>query len=169
MVGNVVTGFQIQGMVTESPEQPVGVAPVIMQEVNLTTARNLSPLFDEAVRKEHPVMIVRGGRERGLLLSREMLLRVLAGYKFHVDVLPEENEGFSLWLRELNIGGTGHSLKEARQSFLSAVRSYMQDYVAHFDFYRHLPDLADLEPYVLRLSLARDDAELVGMLFGSKK
>lgn len=161
--------FRRQGRATESPGQSTGVTPVMMQEVNLTTARNLSPLFDEAVRKEHPVMIVRSGRERGLLLSREMLLRVLAAYKFHVDVLPEGDEGFSLWLKELNMGGTGHSLKEARQALLSAVRSYIQDYVAHFDFYRHIPDLAAQEPYVLRLSLARDDVELVEILFGPKK
>lgn len=141
----------------------------MMQEVNLTTARNLSPLFDEAVRKERPVMIVRGGRERGLLLSRDMLLRVLAQYKFHVDVLPEEDEGFTLWLNELNIGGSGRTLKEARQALLSAVRSYIQDYIEHFDFYRHIPELTEQEPYVLKLSLAKDEAELIEMLFGPRK
>lgn len=145
------------------------VASTAISEVNLTVARNLSPLFDEAVRKERPVMIVRGGRERGLLLSREMLIRVLSTYTFHVDVLPEGEEGFSLWLNELNIGGTGQTLKEARQSLLSATRSYVQDYFAQVDFYRHLPEFAAQEPYVLRLSLAQNDAELIQMLFGPRK
>ena len=141
----------------------------MVQEVNLTTARNLSPIFDEAVRKQHPVMIVRGGRERGLLLSRETLLRVLAQYEFHVDVLPEGDQVFSLWLNELNMGGTGPNLREARQDLLSAVRSYVRGYYAHLDFYRHLPDLAGQEPYILRLSLAKDDEELIEMLFGAGK
>lgn len=142
----------------------------MMHEVNLTSARNLSPLFDEAVRKERPVMIVRGGKERGLLLSRDMLLRVLAQYELHVDVLPEDDdEGFTLWLKELNIGGTGCTLDKARQDLLSSVRSYVRNYLDHFDFYRHLADLASQEPYVLRLSLAKDDAELVEMLFGARK
>ncbi len=141
----------------------------MVQEVNLTTARNLSPLFDEAVRKERPVMIVRGGKERGLLLSREVMLRVLAAYRFQVDVLPEEGGGFTLWLKELNVGGTGRTLREARGDLLLAVRSYVRDYLEQFDFYRHLPDLAAQEPHVLRLSLAKDDAELVAMLFGSEK
>jgi hypothetical protein len=47
------------------------------------------------------------------------------------------------------------------------VRAYATDYIRHFDFYRHLPDRADQEPYVLRVSLAADDAELIGMLFGA--
>ena len=139
----------------------------LVREVSLTTARNLSPLFDEAVRREHPVMIVRGRRERGLLVSREAMLRVLGRYQFHVDVLPEDDGGFTLWLRELNVGGTARSLREARHGLLAAVRSYVQDYIQQFDFYRHLPDLAAQEPYVLRLSLAQDDAELVEMLFGA--
>lgn len=114
-------------------------------------------------------MIVRGGRERGLLLSRETVLRVLARYEFHVDVLPEDGAGYTLWLNELNIGGTSSTLQEARWELMSAVRSYVRDYIEHFDFYRHLPDLASQESYVLRLSLAKDDAELIEMLFGPQK
>jgi hypothetical protein len=45
------------------------------------------------------------------------------------------------------------------------VRSYISNYVDQFDLYRHLPDRASLEPYDLRLSRARDDCELIGMLF----
>lgn len=139
-----------------------------LREVNLTAARNLSPLFDEAVRREHPVVIVRGGRERGVLLARDQMLRALAPYQFHVDVIPESEGGFTLWLRELEIGGSGASLREARQDLFSAVRSYVANYLQQFDFYRHLPDLARLEPYVLRLALARDDVDLGEVLFGKQ-
>jgi len=138
----------------------------MLQEVTLTTARNLSPLFDEAVRKDHPVMIVRGGRERGLLLSRDSLLRILAPNRFHVDVVPEDDGGFTLWLQELEIGGYGATLRDARQQLLSAARAYVKDYLQQFDFFRHVPDKARQEPYVMRLSLAKDDGELIDMLFG---
>jgi hypothetical protein len=140
----------------------------LVREVNLTSARNLSPLFDEAVREERPVMIVRGRRERGLLLSRETMLRLLASHQFHVNVLPEEDGAYTLWLRELNIAGTGPSLREAREELLSAVRSYVQDYFREFGFYRHLPELAAQEPFIVRLSLARDENELIEMLFGAR-
>ncbi|MDO8671837.1 MAG: hypothetical protein Q7O66_10470 [Dehalococcoidia bacterium] len=138
----------------------------MVREVNLTTARNLSPIFDEVVRKEHPVMIVRGCHERGLLVSRETLLRVLNQYEFHVDLLPEDDDSFTLWLKELETGGTGRTLPEARQDLLSSVRSYVRNYLQQFDFNRHLPYMARQEPHVLRLSLAKNDSELIEMIFG---
>jgi hypothetical protein len=138
-----------------------------LREVSLTQARNLSPLFDEAVRREHPVLIVRNRREWGLLLSRDAMVRMLATYRFQVHVLPEEDNGFTLWIEELDIGAHGPTPSEASRALLAAVRSYVAEYREQFDFYRHLPDRARLEPYVLRLSLARDDAELLEILFPS--
>jgi hypothetical protein len=137
----------------------------MLHEVSLTHARNLSPLFDEAVRHEQPVLIVRGRRERGVLLSRDAVLRLLAGHRFTVDVLPEDDGRFTLWLRELDIGGHGATIREARTALLAAAKAYTTDYLRQFDFFRHLPDKAAQEPYVLRISLAKDDAELIQMLF----
>lgn len=140
----------------------------LLREVNLTDARNLSPLFDEAVRREHPVLIVRNRREWGLLLSRDAARRVLDSYRFHVNVLPEDDSGFTLWLVELKLGANGQTLGEAREALLAAVRSYAREYLQDFAFYRHLPDRAAQEPYILRLTLAGDDAELIEMLFGAE-
>ncbi len=92
--------------------------------------------------------------------------RLLASYRFHVDIFPEDEGGFTLWLRELNVAGTGPSLRQARQDLLAAVRSYVRDYIDQFDFYRHLTDLAAQEPYVARLSLTQDNAELLSVFFG---
>lgn len=147
------------------PDKDVEAAPL---EVNLSTARNLSPLFDEAVRREQPVTIVRGGRERAVLLSRDRQLRLLAPFRFHVDVIPEEEGGgFTLWVRELAIGEYGPTLVEARRELLKGIRSYVRYFFQRWDFFRHLKDKAAQEPYVYRLSLAKDDAELVAMLFDS--
>lgn len=138
----------------------------MMHEVNITAARNLSLLFDEAVREGRPVMIVRNKRERGLLLSREQQLRLLENRRLHVNVLPEEEVGgFTLWVAELGIGAYGQTLHEARAKLLKTIRSYVRHYFEQWDFYRHIPDMAAQEPYVYRLSLATDDAELIGMLF----
>ncbi len=146
----------------------IGAAGAMSKEINLTAARNLSPLFDEAVRKEHPVVIVRGKAERGLLLSRDRQLRLLAPYRLHVDVIPEEEVGgFTLWVREINIGEYGLTLLAAREHLLGGVRSYVRHYFQNWDFFQHLPDKAAQEPYVYRLSLAKDDEELLTMLFGT--
>jgi hypothetical protein len=141
----------------------------LLHSVNLTKARELSPLFNEAVVDERPVVITRGARDRAVLASRDSMERMLAAYQVHVDVLPEDEGGFSLWALELDIGGTGPSLEAARADLLSAVRSYVRDYRQQFSFYRHLPDIAAKEPYVFRLSLAKDDAELIRLLFGGQE
>ena len=141
----------------------------MLHSEKFTEARSkFSPLFDEAVRDELPVLIVRGEREHGLLMSRDAILRLLASFRLHVDILPEDEGGFTFWLRELDIGGTGPTLQAARDDLLSAVWDYVRDYHQQFAFYRHLPDMAAKEPYVLRLSLALTEAELIAVLFGDE-
>jgi len=132
-----------------------------------TDARSkFSTLFDEAVQNELPVVIARGGHEQGLLIARDALLRLLAPFQLHVDVLPEDDGTFTLWLRELDIGGTGSTLKEARAELVSATCGYVRDYWRQFALYRHLPDMSAREPYVLRLSLADSEQEILDVLFG---
>lgn len=140
----------------------------MLHEVTLTAARNLSPIFDEAVRARRPVMIVRGHKERGLLVAEDSVRRMLAVYALHVDVIPEETGRFTLWLRELNLTGGGASLREAREDLVSAVRSYLNHYRQESEWYRHVPEKVAQEPYVLMLSLARDDDDISRMLFGDQ-
>ena len=136
----------------------------ILREVNLTTARNLSPLFDEAVRHERPVLITRGGKERGVLMARATLQRLLAHCRFtvHEEAHPGD---VRLRLQPLDLEAHGATPAEARQALMAAVRVYVQDYLDRFDFYRHLPERVRLEPHVRRLSLAQSDADLGRMLF----
>ena len=141
------------------------VADKAMPEFNLTSARNLSPLFDRAVRGDQPVLISRNRKERAVLVSLDLLLR-LVDRPMHVDVIPEESGACTLWVRELNIGATGGDVLDARARLLDIVRAYIADYVAQSAFYRHFADLAAQEPFVRLLSFATTDAELVGLLFG---
>ncbi len=138
----------------------------MLRSTKFTEARsNFSALFDEAVQHELPVVIARGGREQGLLVARDALLRVLAPYRLHVDVLPEDEGGFTLWLRELDIGGTGPTLKDARNDLIFSASSYVRDYWQNFGLYRRLPDMSAKEAYVLRLSLAETEQDMLDTLF----
>jgi hypothetical protein len=140
----------------------------MLHSEKFTEARSkLSLLFDEAVHGEVPVLIERGGREHGLLLGRDALLRVLSPFSFHTDVIPEDEGRFTLWQRELDVGGIGATLKEARDALVSTVCGYVRDYWQQFGFYRHLPDMVAKEPYVLRLSLVDSDQEMLDVLFGA--
>lgn len=138
----------------------------LLHSEKFTDARSkFSLLFDEVVHNGLPVVIERSGREHGILLARDGMLRLLSSFRFHVDVLPEDEGGYTLWLRELDIGGTGATLKEGRADLLSAVHSYVRDYWQQFGLYRHLPDMTAKEPYVLRLSLADTEQDLIKVLF----
>jgi hypothetical protein len=140
-----------------------------LHSTNFTAARNnFSPLFNEAVASDLPVLIVRGRREHGILISRDAIRRILAPFRLRVDVLPEDEGGFTLWQRELDIGGSGPTLQAARSELLSAIGDYVRDYWQQFALYRRLPDMAAKEPYVLRLSLVETEPELLALLFGEE-
>jgi len=65
----------------------------------------------------------------------------------------------------LNIAEDGDSLLDARRNLLAGVRSYVRHYFDRWDMYKHMPDMRAQEPYVVRLSLADTDDELITMLF----
>jgi len=128
------------------------VAPrAMIEEVNVTSARsNIKSVFDGAVRGRRPAMIRRGRDELGLLLDRGLAMLALSEYSFHVDVIPEEGGGFTLWLNELEIGGSGEDLLEARGDLLAQVRFYVRDYLDDIAFYLRIPDKARQLRHVLR-------------------
>jgi hypothetical protein len=145
---------------------PVNDEPML-DSVNVSEARKFASIFARAVHDERPVKIVRYKREQGVFVSRAQLLRALDHWRVTVDVVPEESGGFTLWVRELNMGSHGATLAEARTALLHDVRSYVRHYFKMWDMYRHMSDTQAQMPYVLRLSLADDDKELAQLLFGS--
>jgi hypothetical protein len=138
----------------------------MIEHVTVTQARNFMPIFDMAVRGDRLVKITRHKRDEAVLLSRPQLLRLLESFTFHVNVIPEPDGGFTLAVRELNIAEDGDSLLDARRNLLDGVRSYVRHYITLWDMYKHMPDMRAQEPYIMRLSLAESDNELISMLFG---
>lgn len=145
-------------------------ARTLLDEVSVTHARNtISPVFDRAVRDKHPTLIRRGRDEYGLLLDRSLALALLSGCNMHVDVIPEDEGGFTLWLNELEVGGSGKDLYSARQDLLAHIRYYVRDYLDDLPFNLRIPNRVEQFGYVLRLSLATSDDELIEMLFGPEE
>lgn len=139
----------------------------MMAIIPLSEARSrFSALYDAAVDAGQPVRIHRRGDADAVLLARDQLRDLVDTYICHVHVVPEEEAGgYTLWIDELNIGEYGETLPTARNALLAAVRSYVRDYLERYSFYRHFRDKAEQYPYVLRLSLAQDDADLKQLLF----
>ncbi len=135
--------------------------------IPLSEARsNFSALYDTAVEAGRPVRIHRRGDADAVLMARDQLRDLVGAYVSHVHIIPEaEAGGYTLWIDELNIGAYGDTPPAARDALLAAVRGYVRDYLERYTFYRHFRDKAAHYPYVVRLSLAEDDADLKQMLF----
>lgn len=151
-------------------------AQSLVHEVTLTEARDLSPLYTEAVREDRPVIIHRRGDEDGVLARLDFLRELLAPYTFHVHYYQEDAEdaqegagggGYTLEIAELNIAAYGVTVQEARASLLESARSFVRHYLDSWEKYQHFQDKAVMRFYISRLALARDDDERARMLFGA--
>jgi len=150
-------------------------AQSLVHEVNLTDARELSPLYTEAVREGRPVVIHRRGDADAVLTRLELLRELLQPYTFHVHYYEEDADderegegggGYTIEVEELNLAAYGETLQAARAALLASVRSFVQHYLDSFDRYLHFQDKVAMRFHVSRLALARGDEERAEMLFG---
>jgi hypothetical protein len=84
-----------------------------------------------------------------------------------VDYLPDE-DGMGLWVNDLEIGAHGTDVAEARSKLIEEVRAYVANFLGELPVYLTWLDRARLVPQVLRLAVARDDADLARLLFGAE-
>jgi hypothetical protein len=89
---------------------------------------------------------------------------MLSRYRFGMELLPEEDGSFALWIPELELGESGATIKEARQALLAAVRAYVLQYWDRYEAWQHIPAREAQWPHILRLSLAHDDQGLLSIL-----
>jgi hypothetical protein len=139
----------------------------MVDELQFSQAKaRLSALMDEVVHRDQ-LKAVR--RDRGIdevmyLLPRGLLAAAVETAQVVVDYVPDE-DGIGLWVHELNIGAHGVDVAEARRNLVGEVRAYVANFLGELPVYLTWPDRARLVPHVLRLAVARDDAELAQMLF----
>jgi hypothetical protein len=139
----------------------------MVDELQFSQAKaRLSALMDEVVHRDQlkAVRRDRGTDEVMYLLPRGLLAAAVETAQVVVDYVPDE-DGIGLWVNELNIGAHGVDVAEARRNLVGEVRAYVANFLGELPVYLSWPDRARLVPYVLRLAVARDDAELAHMLF----
>jgi hypothetical protein len=139
----------------------------MIEELQFSQAKaRLSAVMDEVVHRDR-LKVVR--RERGVdevmyLMPREVLRAAVGSARVTVDYLPDE-DGIGLWVNDLEIGAHGANVAEARRNLVGAVRAYVANFLGELPVYLTWPDRARLVPQVLRLAVARDDADLARLLF----
>jgi hypothetical protein len=142
----------------------------MVEEIQFSQAKaHLSAVMDEVVHRDR-LKAVR--RERGIdevmyLMPREVLWAAVGAAHVVVDYLPDE-DGIGLWVNDLEIGAHGADVVEARCKLVGEVRAYVANFLGELPVYLTWPDRARLVPQVLRLAVARDDADLARLLFGAE-
>lgn len=139
----------------------------LLDEVSVTEARQMRQHYDNVVHGKRPFLMTRYRDPGAVVMAREDLARMLQRYRFTLDLLPEEDGHFTLWIPELNLGESGPTIKAARKALVDATRAYVQQYWNRYDAWQHIPDKSAQWPYVLRLSLAHSDQEILAMLLES--
>jgi hypothetical protein len=136
----------------------------LLDEVSVTEARQMRHHYDYVVHRKRPFLITRYRDPGAVVMASADLARVLGRYPFTVELLPEDDGSFTLWIPELGLGASGSTINDARQALIAAVRAYARHYWDRYDAWQHIPAKSAQWPYILRLSLARDDRELLSML-----
>jgi hypothetical protein len=139
----------------------------LLREVSVTEARQMRRHYDDVVHEKRPFVITRYHDPGAVVVSRDDLARSLSQYRFVIELLPEEDGAFTLWVPELGIGESGPSIKSARAALVASVRAYVQHYWDRYAAWQHIPEKAAQWPYVLRLSLAQSDDEIAALLLES--
>lgn len=143
----------------------------MVEELQFSQAKaRLSAVMDEVVHRER-VKAVRRDRGTGeimYLIPRGVLHAALGTARVAVDYLPDE-EGVGIWVNGLEIGAHGADVEEARRNLVGEVRAYVANFLGELPVYLTWPDRARLMPQVLRLAVARDDAELARILFDARE
>jgi hypothetical protein len=142
-------------------------AGALLDRVSVTEARQMRQHYDNVVHGKRPFIITRYHDPGAVVMSRDDLIRTLDRYRLSVELLPEEDGAFSLWVPELAVGESGSTIREARQNLVSAVRAYILHYWDRYAAWQHIPEKKAQWPYVLRLSLAGSDQELLSLLLES--
>lgn len=135
------------------------------RRVSATLARKKwSEYFDRAVHDRWPVLIERGGRDRGLLIGADELELVLRQYEFHPEAFFEP-AAVAIWLPELALFGRGESFADAQADLVDEVRDYVDEYADDASLYLRAPNRASHFPYVLRAFVADSEGRLPDILF----
>lgn len=130
---------------------------------NATDVRKDWGLFIDQVVHGKPGVVKRN-RDYFLSISLEQVLRLLEGYRFKAEILPEDDGSITLSLEEIDLVVNGPDLDTAKNEMLAELISYSQDYFNDFQLYYNAPNRKGHFPYVLKVLLLEDRTAVYGLI-----
>lgn len=141
------------------------VNPVLTHYNSREARSHFADLVREVVRDERPVIIAPRDEPASVVVERELLLKMLAPYAPHVEVIPEEETGgFTIWVEELHAAAHGETLRVAQEAMAREAFGEVQHFLALWPRFKYTDRRVDF-PYVFRLALAETVEEMRDLLF----
>ena len=131
--------------------------------INATEARKEWGMFIDGVVRGKPEVVKRN-RDYFLSISLEQTLRLLDGYRFQADILPEDDGSITLALTEIDLVVNAPDLNSAKEELAAELISYSQDYFNEIQMYYNAPNRKPHFPYVLKVSLLENINDIVGLI-----
>jgi len=137
----------------------------MLTEVQFTEARNqLSTLYDRVFNAFNPVIIKRKQSEEIALLRVDLLKMLLAEYDLRPEVIPEADGSVTLALDRLELYTNGDTAEKALADLVEDLKLYARDYIMRPQLFLQAPNRKGHFPYILRVLLCEDDAEIRQLL-----
>ena len=141
------------------------MASPVLTHYNSREARShFADLMREVVRDGRPVVIAPRDESASVMLARDLLLDLLDPYAPHVELIPEEEGGFTIWIEELRATAHGDSLQAAQEMIAREAFDEVHHFLALWPRFKHTDRRGDF-PYVFRLALAETLEEMRTLIF----
>lgn len=127
-----------------------------MQEIiNATEVRKEWGMFIDRVIHDKPELVKRN-RDYFLSISLEHTMRLLDGYRFKAETLPENDGSITLALNDIDLVVNAPDLDTAKKELAAELIGYSKDFFKEFKTYYNAPNRNAHFPYVLKVVLMED-------------
>jgi antitoxin YefM len=141
-------------------------AMTMLSEVKFTAARNGFTGVIDKVQNLTPVVISpRKQSEKPTFLFHETHVHeLLAGYKFKLETIPEEDGSITLAMDQLELYSNGETVDEAVDALVEDIVMYANEYLDNPVRYHHAPNRRQHLPYILKIMVCNNTDEVKRLL-----
>ncbi|MCL2566310.1 MAG: hypothetical protein FWE24_10995 [Defluviitaleaceae bacterium] len=129
-----------------------------MVAINATQVRNEWSAVVDSVIRERPQFIKRT-RDYMFLADLGVLENILSVYKFHAEILGEDDGSITITLDEIDLVENGTNEREALLKLAHTILEYAEDYYNDFAFWSR-GDRQGHIPYVFKVLILNDPQKI---------
>ena len=130
-----------------------------MLAVNSADVRKEWGSFIDNVVRKKPI-IVKRSRDYFMGISIPMIEELLKGVKFNYEQFIEDDNSYTLSLKDIDIAVNGDTFNEALDKLISDLKEYCLEYYEDLDYWHYAPNRKAHFPLILKTLVSKSDDEL---------